>query len=460
MTSLFINASAAAFAVAAAGVALAIENAISFIGFNYILNASLHSLSSPEETNRNKSRGIKRSISNEDINMNCSSLPPAAKEHKWDLPNDDENKNELVIINKPSYDVYNNSGWDILLDNEDEDTAIELAKLMFQINLRYLAPALQRYSNKLRIKSEGYKRNKSLESCDYLQDMKYGDAFTDIRQQNDNLKLITNSLHCRNAVAHHDLAKIFGIWPMILGSWMDLCRTTLVDHRAADNIQSVLHDLSFNATCRLSAESVRIVSNRLEMSLDAHQSNNSTTILCAMKLNEIQIECALALRGLVVPGEPSWPQRTSLIDYDPYFIPFLERAKDPNYRAFHNITDDDLKELEYSSHARKCVQHANRSELINHWERIAQSWIYTGRMIQSIRERELMSYQYQQQFCYSDSMEIDACEWELAFCNLKVKEMEFKFNEIANASLNNNIIIPSHHSMFINNNLMDVSCFV
>ena len=452
VTSLLINASAAAFAVTAAGVALAIGNTINYIGLNYIVNASLHSLPSPEETNKN--RGIKRSISNEDLNKNCSSLPPAAKEHKWDVLNDDENKDQLaVIINKPSYDVYNNSGWDILLENEDEETAIELAKLLFQINLRYLAPALKRYSNKPRIKSEGHKRNKSLDSCDYLQNMKYGDAFADIRQQNDNWKLITNSLNCRNTVAHHDLAKIFGIWPMILGSWMDLCRTTLNDHRAADNIQTVLYDLSFNSPCGLSAESVRIVSNRLEMSLEAHQSNNSAIILCAMKLNEIQIECALALRGLVVPVEPSWPQRTSLIDYDPYFIHFLERAKDPNYRAFYNITDDDLQELEYSSHARKCVQHANKSQLINHWERIAQSWIYTGRMIQSIRERELMSYQYQQQFC-SDSKEIDACEWELAFCNIKVEEMELKFDEIANISLNNNIITPSHHSMLINNKIL------
>ena len=427
------------FATIAAGVTLAIGNEIDRTGLKYIWNLFLHPSPSKEKTNER--RGIKRSILNEG-----SSLPLASKEPKLDAADDEKNTNEQVN-NKRSNSLYT-AGWNILLERKDEETAIELAKLLFHVNLRYLAPALKAFLFKLGI--SGSKENENLDSGTFLKTMKHDIAFAEVRKHNDNLKLITNALNSRNAVAHHDLAKIFQIWPMIFGGWMDLCRTTLVDHQSADSIQAVLYDLSFNSPCGLSAESVRIVSNRFEMSLDAL---DSAIILCAIKLNDIQIECALALRGLIVPVEPSSPQRTSLIDYDRYFTPFLKLVKEPNYRSFHNITDYDLQQLHYSSNARNCVQHGNRHQLINRWERIAQSWIHTGRMMQSIRQRELSIHQLS-----SNSIHIDTYKWEVAFCDFKVEAMQRKLGEIMRT--NNSSIIPNHHSMLINCNFINVNFFI
>ena len=100
-----------------------------------------------------------------------------------------------------------------------------------------------------------------IDSFGFLRQLRTDEAFEKLRRTVNKSKLlssakemdnglrIVNALNSRNAVAHHDLAKIFRIWPQMLASWTDLIEITLENVQAAKKMQNIFYQLkstSFN----------------------------------------------------------------------------------------------------------------------------------------------------------------------------------------------------------------------
>ena len=170
-----------------------------------------------------------------------------------------------------------------------------------------------------------------IDSFGFLRQLRTDEAFEKLRRTVNKSKLlssakemdnglrIVNALNSRNAVAHHDLAKIFRIWPQMLASWTDLIEITLGNVQAAKKMQNIFYQLkstSFNGT--VNAASVKTVSAMLEATLQSY------AIYTAIKLNEIQIECALIMRRQQIvsssadASEHQHQLVTSFIDYENY----------------------------------------------------------------------------------------------------------------------------------------------
>ena len=142
-------------------------------------------------------------------------------------------------------------GTEILLPNEDEETAIALASLLFHAQMRFLQPALMAFFQQNFASLIYPEETDRIDSFGFLRQLRTDEAFEKLRRTVNKSKLlssakemdnglrIVNALNSRNAVAHHDLAKIFRIWPQMLASWTDLIEITLENVQAAKKMQNI-----------------------------------------------------------------------------------------------------------------------------------------------------------------------------------------------------------------------------
>ena len=349
----------------------------------------------------------------------------------------------LLKENKPNRTSSSYTGTEILLPKEDEETAKALVTLLFHIQMRFLRPALLTFFQKNNSNLIGLNETDSLDSFCLLRHLQADETFEKLRRIIDKSKLLSNAKHIdnglriiralnsRNAVAHHDLAKIFRIWPLIFASWTDLIEVTLGNVQTAKDIKSIFFQLScmsFHGS--VNAARVKTVSAMLESTLQSH------AIYTALKLNEIQIECSLAMRrqkmaSFLLPVADDHCHHdqqqlvTSFIDYENYLYLFSGQIQDPNYCFLFDIKKNDLiNTLKYSVHARHRVQHCNSRFVLRDWKQMGDNWIKIGNTIQSIREGELTMLRF------LDSPEVRAYELEVEYCKSRIASMEMILKQI------------------------------